>query len=86
MYQVQTSLAAEAKIATLTHRIEALELQGHVQVNQASAPICNGYGKPGHVLEECPTLMNQIENSYAQVNVAYYRHMNDCYAPTYNPK
>ena len=65
MHQVQRSLAAKVKIATLTYWIEVLELQGHAQVNQASAPICNGYGEPGHVLEECPTLMNQIENGYA---------------------
>ena len=58
MHQVQTFLAMKAKIATLICRIEALELQEHTQVNQASAPMCNGYRELGHVLEEYPTLMN----------------------------
>lgn len=49
MHQMSTSLVAEAKITTLTRRIEALKLQGHVQVSQVLAPICNGCDAPGRV-------------------------------------
>ena len=65
MHHVQPSLAVEVRIVTLTHRIEALELQGQCQANQVSAPICDGCGDPGHVLEECPSLINQTDNGYA---------------------
>ena len=85
IHQIQTSLAAEAKIATLTRRLEALELQRPASVNQVSASMCNGCNAPDHVLEECPLLMNPIDNGCAQVNSTYQRSLNNPYAPTYNP-
>lgn len=65
MHQIQTSLAIEAKIATLTHRIEVLELQGYTQVNQVLTPIYNGCNASYHVMEQCPSLMGPIENGMA---------------------
>ena len=53
MHQIQPTLASEAKIATLTRRLEALELQRPANVNQISAPMCKGCNAPDHVLEEC---------------------------------
>ena len=85
IHQIQTFLAAEAKIATLTHRLEALELQRPTSVNQVSAPMCNGCNALDYVLEECPLPMNQLDNGCAQVNDAtYQRLLNNPYAPTYN--
>ena len=85
MHQIQTFLAVDAKIETLTRRLEALELQKSVSVNQIFAPICNACSAPDHVLEECPFLMNPIENRCAQVNTIYQKPVNNFYAPTYNP-
>ena len=82
----QTFLAAKAKIATLTRRLEALELQRSVSVNQVSTSMCNGCNAPDHVLEECPLPMNQLDNGCAQMNEStYQRLLNNPYAPTYNP-
>ena len=56
-------------MASLIHRIEqVLELKGHFpinQLNQVSAPLCNGCGEPRHVVEEYPYLMTQTDNGYA---------------------
>ena len=84
IYQVQTSLVAEARIATLIDRIEVLELQGHPQANQISSSMCNGCGALDHILKECSSLKNPIENGLEQVNADYQRPINDPYAPTYN--
>ena len=47
--------------------------------------MCNGCGAPDHILKDCSSLENSIENGLAQVNTAYQRPINDPYAPTYNP-
>ena len=80
MHQIQPTLASEAKIATLTRRLEALELQRPANVNQISAPMCKGCNAPDHVLEEC-----SYSNECAQVNATYQGPLNNPYAPTYNP-
>ena len=85
MHQIQTFLAVEAKIATLTRRLEASELQRSISMNQVSALMCNAYSATDYVLEECPFLMNSIENRCAQINATYQRPVNNPYAPTYNP-
>ena len=85
MHQVSTYLATEAKIDTILRRLEALELKGHTQVNQLSTSTCNRCNATDHIMEECPFLMNPIRNEVAQVNDAYYKSINDPYAPTYNP-
>ena len=84
MHQVQTFQAAEAKIETLTRKIESLELQRSPSVNQVSALMCKGCNAPNHILEECPQ-MNPNENGYVQVNATFHNPMNNPYAPTYNP-
>ena len=68
-----TSLALEANIATLTRRLEALELQRPTSVNHVSAPMRSGCSAPNHILEDCPLLINSIENGCAQVNAAYQK-------------
>ena len=70
MYQVQTFLIAEAKIATLTRRLEALELQRLASVNHVSSPMCSRCSAPNHILEDYPLLINPTENECAQVNAA----------------
>ena len=72
IHQVPTTLAVEAKIATLTCRLEALELQRLASVNRVSTPMCNGCNAPDHILEECPLPMNQLDNGCTQVNDATY--------------
>ena len=66
MHQISTSIAEEAKMASLICRIEqALELKGQSpvnQLNQVSVPLCNGCGEPGYVVEECPHLISQTDN------------------------
>ena len=85
VHQAQTSLAAEAKIASLIRRVENLELNRPVSVSQVSAPMCNGCNASDHVLEECSFLMTPIESGCAQANVAYQKPINNLYATTYNP-
>ena len=75
MHQIQTFLATEAKIITLTRRLENLKLQRSPIMNQVSTPMCNGCSAPDHVLVECP-LMNPIENGYAHVNATFQNPMN----------
>ena len=84
VYQVQPSLAEEAKFASLIHRIETLELKEHTQVNQVATTTYNGCNATDHTLEGCLFLMGPIENEVAQVNAAYQKPTNDPYAPTYN--
>lgn len=86
MHQVQTFIAIKAKIATLTYRIEALELQGYIQVNQVLVPMCNGCNALDHVMEECPFMMTPVKNGMAQVNTTYRRPIKEPYASIYNPR
>ena len=85
VYLVQPFLAEEAKFTSLIHRIEALELKEHTQVNQVATTTCNGCNAIDHMMEGCPFLIDPVENEVAQVNAAYQRPTNDPYAPTYNP-
>ena len=85
IHQIQAFLAVEAKIATLTRRLENLELQRSPIMDQVSTPMCNGCSAPDHVLEEC-LRMNPTENGYAQVNATFQSLMNNPYASIYNPE
>ena len=74
VHVVGNSIATEAKLATLTRRLEALE------TNNVSSQlsICANCRSPNHVIENCP----EIE----KVNAMFQsRVKNDPYAPTYNP-
>ena len=71
VYQVQPSLAEEAKFASLIRRIEALELKGHTQVNQVATTTCNGCNATDHTIKGCPFLMGPVKNEVAQVNAVY---------------
>jgi len=58
LISLQSSIAAEAKIATLMRRIEALETKEPANVNQINPPPihssgCSYYQTPNHIFEEC---------------------------------
>ena len=55
---MESSIAAEAKIATLMRRIEALKIKEPAKVNQINPPqiynlSCSYCQAPNHVFEEC---------------------------------
>ncbi|XP_074374323.1 uncharacterized protein LOC141714722 [Apium graveolens] len=74
LYVVGNSIATSAKLATLTRRLEALE------INNVSSQflICANYSSPNHVIDNCPEI-EQV-NAMFQLSV-----MNDPYTPTNNP-
>ena len=93
-HSLETSIAAEAKIAALTRKVE--ELTSHVleakgnkagseQVNQVGQPCCWNCQGTNHVMEECPFMPNQLESTFEQMNAAFQRQRNDPYSQTYNP-
>ncbi|XP_074355671.1 uncharacterized protein LOC141695314 [Apium graveolens] len=74
LHVVGISITTEAKLATLTKRLEALE------TNKVSSQfsICANCSSPNHVIDNCP--------ESEQVNAMFQpRVRNDPYAPTYNP-
>ena len=73
LHVVGNSIATEAKLATLTGRLEALE------TNNVSSQVskCANCNSPNHMVKHCPEL--------EQVNAMFQpRPRNDPYAPTYN--
>ena len=74
VHVVGNSIATEAKLATLTRRLEALE------TNKVSSQVflCANCNSPTHLIENCP----EIEQANAMFQS---RVRNDPYSSTYNP-
>lgn len=63
IYNIDSSIAANAKIAVVMRRIEVLETPSAPQVDQANqlhVPTCFNYRTQNHVMEDCPVLMNPM--------------------------
>ena len=60
VYSIENSITAEAKVAALMRRIEALELKRTLaqldHINQIFTPSCFNRHSPTHELKDCPLL------------------------------
>ena len=89
LISLESSIAAEAKIATLMQRIEALETKELANVNQINPPPIHNLGfsycqAPNHVFKECSIFQtHQVPPEH--MNVAYLRPPHNPYSQTYNP-
>ena len=89
LLSLESSIATEAKIATLMRRIEALETKELANVNQINPPPIHNPGcsycqAPNHVFEECPVFHTQ-QVPPEHMNAAYSRSPHNLYSQTYNP-
>ena len=90
VHSIENSSAAEAKVAALMRRIEALELKRTPAqldyINQIFTPSCYNCHSPTHELKDCPLLPNPLADGQNQLNAMFHHQRNDPYAPTYNPR
>ena len=87
IHSIENSIAAEAKIATLTRRMDAFEIKepSTIHAQQVQSLICNNCQASNHILEDCPLLAHLFANNQEQLNVVFQRQTNNPYGPTYNP-
>ena len=89
LHSIESFIAAEARIANLERRLEALETKEPVPVNQVSpnqflTPNCTYCQAMNHVFEKCPVFQAQQQFS-EPMNAAFLRPNNNFYVQTYNP-
>ena len=73
LHSIGNSVATDAKLATLTRRLEALETSH----SPSQVSMCANHSSTTHTMQEC--------HNFEQVNAMFRNPRNDPFAPTYNP-
>ena len=76
VHSIENSIAAEAKVAALMRRIEALELKRTYaqldHINHIFIPSCFNCHSPTHELEDCLLLPNPLADGQDQLDTMFH--------------